>query len=194
MPLPSPVERERFHTRSLDIQGYRRGDGLWDIEAHLIDSKSYAFPNEHRGEIGAGEPLHDMWLRLTIDEDLVVRDVAAATDAAPYGVCPEVTPNFKAMIGAQIGPGWRREIKTRVGGVAGCTHLAETLGAMATVAYQTLYPVLIRKQKTAAEAGSPALLDSCHAYRSDGEIARRLWPDHARPSSPTARKARGAKP
>jgi len=186
MSLTPPVEREHFHTRSLETQGYRRRDGLWDIEAHLLDWKSYAFPNEHLGEIGPGEPLHDMWLRLTIDEDLVVRDVEAVTDAGPYGVCPEIAPNFKHMIGAQIGPGWRREIKVRVGGVAGCTHLAETLTAMATVAYQTLYPVLIRKQKGGTEAGTPALLNSCHAYRSDGEIARGLWPDYATLAKPPA--------
>lgn len=189
MPLPPPVEREHFHTRSLETRGYRRLDGLWDIEAHLVDCKSYAFPNEHRGEIGAGEPLHDMWLRLTIDEDLVVRDIEAVTDAGPYGVCPEITPNFKAMVGVRIGPGWRREIKARVGGVAGCTHLAETLAAMATVAYQTLYPVLRRKQAHAPRSGPPALLNSCHAYRSDGEIARKLWPDYAQAPRRPVRKS-----
>jgi len=188
MPLTPPVEREHFHTRSIETRGYRRRDGLWDIEAHLVDSKSYAFPNEHRGEIGAGEPLHDMWLRLTIDEDLVVQDLEAATDAGPYGVCPEITPNYRNMIGARIGPGWRREIKARVGGVKGCTHLGETLAAMATVAYQALYPVLIRKKSGKFSSEPPPLLNSCHAYRSDGDIARKLWPDYAAPPKPAAQK------
>src|SRR6266581_2422335 len=36
MPLPvSDVERELTHTRRLRFEGYKRADGLWDIERHL---------------------------------------------------------------------------------------------------------------------------------------------------------------
>ncbi|RMD60881.1 MAG: DUF2889 domain-containing protein, partial [Alphaproteobacteria bacterium] len=137
MPLSPPHAREHLHTRTIDLRGYRRDDGLFDIEAHLSDTKTYAFPNEHRGEIGPGEPLHDMWLRVTLDEDLIVRDIEAVTDAGPYALCPAVAPNFKRMIGVRMGAGWRRAVRARLGGVEGCVHLAETLVAMGTVAFQT---------------------------------------------------------
>jgi hypothetical protein len=78
MPLPPPGDREKLHSRLYDLSGYRRADGLWDIEGRLTDTKTYDFPNEYRGSIGAGEALHDMWLRLTIDEDFKVHDVEAA--------------------------------------------------------------------------------------------------------------------
>lgn len=174
MPLPEPAPRERLHRRRFDIGGYRRDDGLWDIEAHMTDAKSYGFDNAHRGRIEAGEPIHDMWIRLTIDEDLMVHDVEAATEAGPYSACPEVTPNYKRLIGIKIGLGWRRAISERLGGVEGCTHLRELLATMATVAYQTLYPVLAKK----AKPGKPGLIDTCHAYRSDGEAVRLNWPDY----------------
>jgi len=32
MPLSQPAEREELHTRSIVIRGYRRRDGLYDIE------------------------------------------------------------------------------------------------------------------------------------------------------------------
>ncbi|MCH8002127.1 MAG: DUF2889 domain-containing protein, partial [Proteobacteria bacterium] len=67
MPLPPPVERDHLHTRTMEFRGYRRADGLWDIDARLTDVKTYDFPNEFRGVIEADEPLHDMWLRVTID-------------------------------------------------------------------------------------------------------------------------------
>jgi hypothetical protein len=177
MPLPPPAERKHLHTRTLDIRGFRRADGLWDIEGHLTDVKTYSFPNEYRGEIKAGEPIHDMWLRVTIDESFVVQDIEAATDGSPYRVCPEITPNFKRMIGERMGAGWRRKVRERVGGIEGCTHLVELLGAMATPAFQALYPVLRRKGKARPSPGKPPLLDSCHAFRSDGEVARKAWPD-----------------
>src|SRR5437870_3063667 len=38
MPLPvSEVERELTHTRRVRYEGYKRADGLWDIEAHLAE-------------------------------------------------------------------------------------------------------------------------------------------------------------
>ena len=46
MPLPDPVPREPLHTRRVECRGYRRADGLWDIEGHLVDTKAYPFANE----------------------------------------------------------------------------------------------------------------------------------------------------
>ena len=165
----------------MEFRGYQRADGLWDIDARLTDVKTYDFANEFRGVIAADEPLHDMWLRVTIDEDFVVRDIEAVTDGAPFQVCPAVTPNFKKMIGVRMRRGWRGEVRGRLGGVEGCTHLVEALGAFATVAYQTLYPMLAKKRaekhKERPGMGKPPLVDSCHAFRSDGEIVEKRWPE-----------------
>ena len=44
MPLPvTEVERELTHTRRVRYEGYKRRDGLWDIEAHLTDVKNHDF-------------------------------------------------------------------------------------------------------------------------------------------------------
>ncbi len=178
MPLsPTSAEREHLHTRSIDFQGYRRADGLFDIEGHLTDVKTYGFANEHRGEIKAGEALHDMWLRVTLDEDLIVRDIEAVTDNGPYGLCPAVTPKFKRMIGQRVAAGWRRAVRENVGGVEGCTHLAEMLVAMGTVAFQTLYPFLAKRSREKPRAGRPPLLNTCHIFSSEGEVARTQWPE-----------------
>lgn len=177
-PLSAPAARERLHTRRYDFGGYRRDDGLWDIEGRMTDAKTYAFKNRYRGEVQAGEALHDMWIRLTIDEDLVVRDIEAATAAGPFAVCPTAAAGYKCMIGVKLGRGWRQTVRERLGGVEGCTHLTEMLQAMATVAYQTLYPVLARKAAENPRPGKPALLDTCHALRSDGEVVKAQWPEH----------------
>ena len=176
MPLSPAVERERFHTRAYEVGGFRRADGLWDIEARITDVKSYSFENRHRGTVQAGEPLHDMHIRLTLDEDMIVQAIEATTEAGPFAACPAVTPNFARMIGVRVGAGWRRAIRERLGGTNGCTHLNEMLGLMATVAFQTLFPVLAKKAEAGAQDRKPALIDSCYAYRSDGEVVKANWP------------------
>ncbi|HUA54504.1 MAG TPA: DUF2889 domain-containing protein [Candidatus Sulfotelmatobacter sp.] len=183
MALPEPVEREAFHRRRIEVEGYRRSDGLWDIEARLVDTKTYAFDNGWRGEIRPGEPLHDMWLRVTIDDAMAVRDVVAVAAAHPFRVCPEITGNFRRLIGETLGAGWRQRVRARLGGVEGCTHLVDLLDPVATVAFQTLRSerarALMPKRPDAsgdAPRRRPAVIDTCHAMRADGEVVREFWP------------------
>jgi hypothetical protein len=176
MGLPEPAPREPVHARVVECRGYRRHDGLWDIEGRLVDTKAYPFVNAYRGEIPPGVPLHEMWLRLTVDDGLQVQDVVAVTDAAPYAVCPAITPAFAALKGLKIGPGWRREVLQRLGGIKGCTHLVELLWPLATAAYQTVYPILARERPAATDDRPPSHLDSCHALARDGEVVRRHHP------------------
>ena len=46
--LSAPVLREAQHFRNYAFGGYRRADGLFDIEGRMTDTKSYAFPNDWR--------------------------------------------------------------------------------------------------------------------------------------------------
>ena len=178
MPLSPPASRETLHRRLIDMHGYRRADGLFDIEGHLEDTKTYPFGNLDRGTIEPGVPLHGMWLRLTVDEDLVIVACEAATDFSPYSICPQAAPNFAALEGVRIGPGFTRAVKERVGGVHGCTHLREMLAQMATVAFQTIYPVRRKKEledPAAAEAARNRMVGTCLAYAPDSPIVTERW-------------------
>lgn len=180
MPLSDPAPREALHTREITCRGFRRDDGLWDIEAHLTDTRTYVFPNAFRGDIAPGEPLHGMSLRVTVDDDMVIRDIEAVTDASPFAVCPAITPRFALMKGVAIGPGWSREVRRTLGGVKGCTHLVELLRTIATVAYQTVWTARRRADENAAAESArtrPSYLGRCHALRPDGEVVRAHYPD-----------------
>jgi len=183
MPLPPPAPRRPLHTRRIECFGYQRDDGMWDIEGHITDVKTYAFINEERGRVEPGEPVHDMWIRLTVDEGFVVRDVEAVTERAPFSICPGIAPNFKRLIGVHIGRGWRKSVRDRLGGTEGCTHLVELLGPMATVAFQTMGPGRdpdLRERKGAPRGPldrKPYFIDGCHAWASDGPIVAREFPE-----------------
>ncbi len=179
MPLSAPSPREDSHHRRIDCRGYLRADGLWDVEGHLVDIKSADIETRHRGRVEAGTPIHEMWIRLTIDEDMTVQEVEAVIDTGPFPLCPGAAPNFKALEGLQIGAGWNRSVRERVGATHGCTHLTELLAQLATTAYQTLFS---RHQGREAGNGGarrarPRHLDTCYALASHREVVRELWPE-----------------
>jgi hypothetical protein len=195
MPLSQPQDRELLHSRDIVLRGYRRADGLYDIEAQLTDTKSYGSASHDRGYIAAGEPIHGMWLRLTVDEQRCIVACEAASDYTPYAICPAAAPNFSRLAGLRIRPGFLREAAKRVGGTVGCTHLRELLQQLATTAYQTIDPARARREAAAAGevdqpgsdrldvriaakmGGPPAILNTCIAYGTESPVVLRRWPD-----------------
>jgi hypothetical protein len=75
--------RRHVHTRSIRIEAYVRDDGLWDLEAELTDTKSRDFPLA-TGMRKAGDPVHRMILRITIDTKLNVLAAQADAPWVPY--------------------------------------------------------------------------------------------------------------
>jgi len=194
MPLSPPQERELMHSRDIVLRGYLRADGLYDIEAQLTDAKTYGQANRDRGYIDAGEPIHGMWLRMTVDEQRTIVACEAASDFTPYAICPTAAPNFARLAGLQIKPGFLKEAAKRIGGTEGCTHLRELLQQMATTAYQTIDPTRARREADAAGevdkpgsdrldaqiavkmGGPPAILNTCIAYSTESPVVQRRWP------------------
>jgi hypothetical protein len=179
MPLSAPAPREHLHTRTVECRGYRREDGLWEVEGHLRDTKTYDFENRQRGRVAAGEAVHDMWLRLTYDESMVIHDAEASTDDSPFATCPGITPVYAKLKGMKIAPGFTMRVRDMFGGVAGCTHLTELLGPVATTAFQTLAAKRQQEPQNQAEGQRkpPRILDTCHALASDGPVVREIWPE-----------------
>ncbi len=190
MSLSPPAARRHMHTRTIHCEGYERDDGLWDIEARIVDTKTYAVTEPYRGRREAGMHVHDMELRLTLDRGMVVRDIEVVTEHAPYDLCFTVAPAYKGLIGAKIGAGWRRAVNESVGGTKGCTHLRELLMPVATVAFQTMGSWPKEGEARPAEgavatgaqpgqiAPRPYFLDGCKAWSSEGEVVAKLFPLH----------------
>jgi hypothetical protein len=189
MPLTPPVQREHLHTRTVECRGYRRADGLWDVEGRVVDVKTYGFDNQWRGRVEPGMPVHDMQVRLTVDDGFEIKAVEAATDASPYRVCGDIAPAYQKLVGLRIAPGFTRKTRELFGGVRGCTHLMELLGPIATTAFQTIYPARARYPRKGADAAEKEkdaavvkkrrsrLIDTCHALASTSEVVKRFWPE-----------------
>ena len=176
------MSRRLLHNRSIDLQGFVRDDGLFELEARLTDRKSYDSRRFPDATLPAGEPLHDMIVRMTFDGELLIHEFGATMAATPYDGCREAEPNFGALAGLRIEPGFLREANRRLGGIKGCTHVRELLQQIATTAYQTVVGVRLEEQaQTGAQpAGKPKLLDTCAGYRADGDWVRVRWPEYYR--------------
>ena len=187
MSLSTPAPRRHLHTRTIHCEGFQRDDGLWDIEARIIDTKTHKTVEPFRGARDAGAHVHDMELRMTLDREMVVREIEVSPHHAPYDPCFTVAPAFESLVGAKVGGGWRRAVNDAVGGTRGCTHLKELLMPAATVAYQTMgswpkegdgkgeiKPVALPGKA----AAKPYFLDGCKAWSSDGEVVAKLYPMH----------------
>ena len=177
MPLDATLERELIHTRTLEMTAHRRTDGLYDIEGHLVDRKPFRYDMADH-QVMANAPVHDMWLRLTVDRDGKVRGADALMDVGPHFTCTGVLPNYQRLVGLKLGPGWNRAIRERLGNIEGCTHLCEMLAQMATTALQALGAEYESEVLANGETPplDPNVLNACHTYRDDSEYVRTYFP------------------
>lgn len=177
MPLPPPdCAREPSHQRSITIQAYARSDGLWDVEGRLTDSWAQPVPCAG-GTLPAGQAMHSMALRFTVDASATIVAVQAATDAGPYGeACATIAPDYAKLVGVSVGRGYRDTIRRLFGRTAGCTHMNELAGVMGSAVLQALWEPLTR-----GATEKPFSIDGCHALKSDGPQVAKFFPRWARP-------------
>ena len=174
MPLSAPASaRKRLHSRRVTYEGWQRDDGLFDIDAHLVDVKDHD-TTLLSGVRHAGEPVHDMWVRVTIDGTYTIRDIEARTDRMPYpGACDRIGPHYRALIGANLLTGFRKRLHDTMGHVRGCTHLTEMLSSLPTAAVQTFAGL---KQREDEGGEKPFQLDRCHALETTTDTVRHYYP------------------
>lgn len=178
------VVRKLSHSRKIECRGFERSDGLWDIEATLRDEKGFFIDTNDR-KIPAGEPVHNMTLRLTLDKDFWVHACEVTMGATPYSVCPKIAASYRQLVGLQIGAGWTRKIRELFSGRKGCTHLMELLTPIATVAFQTIVDAYYRKGPLSdGEQVFRHMVNGCHALADDGEVVAGIWPKLAAPGQP----------
>ena len=176
---PTKSEREEIYFRHIDYVGYRRTDNLWDIEGYFRDRRTYDCPCvDLGGVVRAGETFHGMFLTLTIDDDMVIRDISVSLNKYPYLQCPQSQAVFKNIIGLKIEPGFSKEARKRIPVKQGCTHLFSLLIGAAGAAFQTVSPIRMMKY---CQGVTPDPLDTCLAWDSSSEMVKREWPDFYRP-------------
>ena len=177
MALPTAaIERQLKHRRSIDVQIFARGNGLWEVDAHITD----VCTRETRmvtGVRAAGSPIHDMLMRLVVDEQFNVIEAGAQTAAMPYpGECDSYGDVYSRLVGLNLMRGFRQAVKERLGGVQGCTHITELTQVLPTAVVQAFADEVIDTRGDTAQSQQPFQIDRCHALRADGDTVKTYYP------------------
>jgi hypothetical protein len=174
MPLAQlSIARTRLHTRRVVYEGFRRDDDLFDLEGHLTDVKDndYALLT---GVRPAGDPVHDMWARVTVGRDYIVRAIEVRIDGMPYpDACDLIELAYGKLVGASLLPGFRKVLYDTMGGVRGCSHVTELLAHAPTAAIQMF--ASLRGEIEEGE-GKPFELDRCHALETTTATVQMYYP------------------
>ncbi|HEX7439941.1 MAG TPA: DUF2889 domain-containing protein, partial [Caldimonas sp.] len=103
MALPTAApERKLKHRRLIDVEIYSRGNGLWEVDARITDTRTEAvqFPT---GTRAAGEPIHDMLLRVVVDQTFTIVEAGAQTFSMPYpGACDAYGAAYAGLVGLNL--------------------------------------------------------------------------------------------
>lgn len=184
MTLPqAAAQRQLKHRRQIDVQVYTRGNGLWEVDATLSDTKT-RISQMRDGPRPAGTPIHDMLLRLVVDEQLNIVEAGSETRWMPYtGSCGEHGDAYTRLVGLNLLQNFRKELRARVGGVLGCTHISELAQTLPTAVVQAFAGEVIDTRGDTEGASRPFQIDRCHALRSDGDVVRLHYPRWYRPAA-----------
>ncbi|HEY3597281.1 MAG TPA: DUF2889 domain-containing protein [Paraburkholderia sp.] len=170
MPLSPPASRQLRHRRAIRADAYERADGLWDIEACLTDVK----PRDTALASGVrpnGLPIHELWLRITIDRKLNVVDAEASSAWVPYpGLCEASNPAYRALIGLNLFHNFRRDAARLLGGTAGCTHLTELCAVLPSAAIQA-FAGDVWNTNTNTTGGSPGEANASHTANGNTDAS-----------------------
>jgi len=177
MALPTAApERQLKHRRSIDVHIYARGNGLWEVDARLIDTKTRD-ATLAGGVRPAGMPIHEMLLRLVVDEQLNILEAGSETLWMPYpGHCADHGDAYAQLVGLNLLRGFRQAVQQRLGGVLGCTHLTELTQVLPTAVIQAFAGEVIDTRQGGSPDQPPFQIDRCHALRSEGEAVRQYYP------------------
>ncbi len=178
---PAAAQRQLKHRRRLDVQVLARGEGLWEVDATLVDLRptDTLMANSLRP---AGTPLHDMLLRLVVNERFDILEAGSETRWMPYPAqCGEHGDAYSRLVGLNLMQDFRRRLRERVGGVLGCTHITELAQVLPTAVVQAFAGGPIDTRGQQADARQPFQIDRCHALRSSGEVVRLHYPRWHRP-------------
>lgn len=181
---PSTIQRKLKHTRTISIDAYVRDDGLWDIDARINDVKTRDFALAS-GVRASGVPIHDLSLRLTVDQAMTIHQVEAVSDAVPYqDYCNVITPDYKKLVGLNLMRQFRSNVKERVGGNLGCTHLTELAQILPTAVLQAFAGEILDTRDGAGDTNAaadattemPFQLNRCHALRLNAPAVLKFYP------------------
>jgi hypothetical protein len=167
---------ERVHTRSIRIDTFAVDDDQVIVEGALEDTRHLVSFSLAR-KVRPPARIHGMVVRLLIG-GMPARIVKAEAEMpeVPLEECRVAMQSVKKLEGMSIVYGFSKEVKDRLDGVEGCSHLTSLVLTMGSAAVQGMAAHQARKPPV-PEMGAGMLeylKNTCCTWREDGPAYRRV--------------------
>jgi hypothetical protein len=160
------------HTREISMRTSDLGDHYIFVEGSLIDHRY--LPEQTEGS-EKPELVHHMVIRLKVKGPVMLIEKAEATmPHHPRVECPEMLPWIRNLEGLRIAPGYSMKVKKVIGGTKGCAHLTSLVIAMGESAVQGYWAAYEKGRVGIREEIIKKFINTCHLWREDGPIVKRL--------------------
>jgi len=168
------LKGELVHSRLIEIRSYAVDKERLLVEGVLKDERPcsmYTFSGQER-EPG---PVHGMSVQLLVGGmPSRILDAEAEMFKVPIEECREAAKSVKKLIGLPVVYGFSKEVKERLSGTAGCTHLTSLVLTLGGAAVQGMAAHRGREPVTPElrEAMLGYMKNSCWVWREEGRAFR----------------------
>jgi hypothetical protein len=190
--IPGPP----VHQRKIEIRTVPLDNGQIIVEGWLTDNRLLA------GYHWDGRPrppgvVHRIGVRLLVgDWPPAIQEAEAKMVDIPHELCPTVADSVQKIVGVSVAAGFSEQIRRRLGGVEGCSHLTHLILAMGPAILHGFWAQHSRQPRPAPRTkeevqGLPYLINSCHLWREDGPLLQLVDETIARLNSEPGTPANG---
>jgi hypothetical protein len=177
--LKDLIQDAPVHERRLEFRSYPVEDDRLVVEGWLRDEQ--LVPGYHwDGESRPVGTVHLLGVRMLVGGwPLHILDAEAEMHVVPHSQCPTTEESVKKIIGLSIVSGYSEEVRARIGGVRGCTHLTHLIVAMGTAALHGYWAQQSRSPRPVLRSLDEfpelaALRDSCKLWSKDGPLMQHV--------------------
>ncbi len=163
---------KRIATRKIEFETFETAQGGLSVHGRLHDNRFNPFIG-YTGERYPAGYLHDLRVVIEISlPDMTITGISVSFNRAPMENCPEIAEAYQGLVGIQVGPGYTREVLSRLGGSKGCAHLTHLIIAMGPAIVQGAFAYYSRIRSDES-IGEPLgrmndfIHDSCHVWKGE---------------------------
>ncbi len=180
--LKKLIDKSHVHERKLEFRTYPLEDDRLIVEGWLRDERL-----EHgyhwNGKSRPPGVVHWMCVRILVGGwPPSILDAEAEMPEIPHELCPTTLESVKKIVGMPIVAGYSEEVRKRLGGIQGCTHMTHLITVMGPAALHGYWTHASRKRRPLPRSmdnirGLEYLVNSCTLWAEDGPMMKMVRSD-----------------
>jgi hypothetical protein len=162
------------HRREITIETTDLGHGRILLVGTLRDRR---FKPREGEEWTGPRVVHEMVARLIVQgPEMTILEAEAEMSRCPMDECREATAWMDRLVGQRIISGFTQRVKDLMGDTKGCAHLTSLIISMGPEAVQGYWAAYgtERSKLSLDDPRVQRVINTCHLWREDGPIVRRL--------------------